>query len=83
MTTLYYHTTPTCAPCKTLLPMARSVAEEAGINFSLVDVTIAAPVVTGISAVPTIVIREPGRDDIVLGPQSVKKRVLREHLGLD
>lgn len=75
--TMYYHTNPTCMPCKQLKPMAKKEAEAAGYVFEEVNIDEEAPKVAGIMAVPTIWIVDDEGNDHVVGPNQVRKSHLR------
>lgn len=79
---VYYYTAPWCAPCKRLLPMARRIAEEAGVQrFEVIDIDrnpeLVPPVVKG---VPTILVTRGGEAEALLSPDMVSPAALRKVL---
>ena len=55
-TTMYYHTSPLCQPCRVIKPVARKIAAQYGVDFVEMDVSKGQAVVADILSVPTVVI---------------------------
>jgi len=60
MKKIYYFTSPTCAPCRTLGPIMESLSTQ--INFEKIDVSINSTLAhkLGVRGVPTLVLIENG-----------------------
>lgn len=55
-TTMYFHTSPTCASCKVIKPIARKIAAQYDVDFVEMDVSRGQAVVADILSVPTVVV---------------------------
>ena len=58
MTTLFYHTSPTCVACKQLKPLAKKIAKEHGVGFVELDVSLGQAFAPDILSVPTAILAQ-------------------------
>lgn len=80
MKQVFYHSSPTCTPCKVLKPMVEAVTAELGHEFIYVDIETRKPVVDNVFSVPTIAIFDNGELETVLSPAMVNKTNMRKAL---
>ena len=52
---LYWHTSPTCTPCRQLKPLAKKIAKEHGVEFVELDVSQGQAFAPDILSVPTAI----------------------------
>lgn len=71
MKTLYYFTSPTCAPCKMFRPIVETVVSESGIHINYIDISLSTEMTSkfAVKAVPTSIIVEDNQ-------------VLKRHTGI-
>lgn len=55
-TTMYYHTSPLCQPCRVIKPIARKIAAQYDVDFVEMDVSEGQAIVPDILSVPTVVV---------------------------
>ena len=53
---MYFHTSPTCASCKVIKPIAKRIAAQYGVEFKEMDVSKGEAVVADILSVPTVIL---------------------------
>lgn len=72
-----YYTSPTCAPCKKLLPQVEQLCDERGVTIDLIDITAQPDLAqqAGVMQVPTVIV-----GDTRLGPQQARKLKIRDLL---
>ena len=58
MTTLFYHTSPTCIACRQLKPLAKKIAKEHGVEFVELDVSQGQAFAPDILSVPTAILAQ-------------------------
>ena len=79
--TITYLTANWCAPCKTLLPKVRDLADELGVRLDVIDVDRDPwKVPSGVMGVPTIFVRTNGEVTSQLSPDTATIPALRKAL---
>lgn len=76
MRTVIYHTAPWCAPCKQTKPIAKRLAEKAGVDFREINIDAEQAYIDDIRGVPTVVIVEDEKVSNILGPAEINPRTL-------
>ena len=79
--TITYLTASWCAPCKTLLPKVRHLADELGVRLDVIDVDRDPwQVPQGVMGVPTIFVHTNGEVTAQLSPDTATIPALRKAL---
>lgn len=80
MKQVFYHSSPTCTPCKVLKPIVEAITDELGHEFIYLDIETKKPMVDNVFSVPTVAIFNNGELEMVLNPSMVTKANIRKAL---